>query len=132
MAGSSSSSSSSSGGGDAAAYAGGTYATTTQDSEDDEEDEIPIAPSELLAPGLALLTLFAVDGSDWLDAVRTLATALATALADDPSTLSATVGVPEAAIAATLYLGRHALIYFALQRWAFQWDGRWWAVESGR
>ena len=127
-----SSSSSSGGGGDAAAYAGGTYATTTQDSDDDEEDEIPIAPSELLAPGLALLTLFAVDGSDWLDAVRTLATALATALADDPSTLSATVGVPEAAIAAALYLGRHALIYFALQRWAFQWDGRWWAVESGR
>ena len=33
---------------------------------------------------------------------------------------------------AVLYLARHALLYLALQRWAFQWDGRWWAVESGR
>ena len=37
---------------------------------------------------------------------------------------------PEAALAAVLYLGRHALLYLALQRWAFQWDARWWAVES--
>ena len=29
-----------------------------------------------------------------------------------------------------LYLARHALLYLAIQRWAFEWDARWWAVSD--
>ena len=32
--------------------------------------------------------------------------------------------------AAALYLGRHALLYLAIQRWVFEWDSRWWAKGS--
>ena len=106
--------------------------------EEVEAAESPVTPRELVFPAAALLALLTVDGSDWLELVRTLATAVGTAaaaiLGDDlslPSSVTAGgASGPEAALAAVLYLGRHALLYLALQRWAFQWDARWWAVES--
>ena len=29
-----------------------------------------------------------------------------------------------------LYMLKHAILYLALERWVFEWDARWWAVES--
>ena len=85
-----------------------------------------------------MVALLALDGSDWLETVRALASALATAVAPyaeridvAPAIAGAGTSAGEAALIAALYLGRHAVIYLALQRWAFQWDARWWAVESG-
>lgn len=95
----------------------------------------------LLAPLLALLALLAVDASDWLgvlgDVFRALPSADASLL-DDATTATAmgaaadgTAGsAAEAALAVGLYMFRHAVLYFALERWAFEWDARWWAVES--
>ena len=95
----------------------------------------------LLPPLLALLALLAIDASDWLGVLGDLFRALPSA---DPSMIDAAAGVEaisapanaargspaEAGLAVALYLLRHALLYFALERWAFEWDARWWAVES--
>ena len=50
--------------------------------------------------------------------------------AADAATTAATDTPAVALLEALLYLGRHALLYLALQRWAFEWDSRWWAVEA--
>ena len=102
-----------------------------------------VALRSLLAPLLAVLCLLAVDASDWISVLGELILSLPsdalTASLDaaagipfvDPA--DATPGSVGSAIAAVvLYLGRHALLYLALERWAFQWDARWWAVTSGR
>ena len=109
-------------------------------ANDDEADEMELTPRELLPPALATLAILAIDGSDWVETVGALAGAIGIAVAslvgaDDPALLNgAAAGVavsgPEAALGVALYLARHALLYLALQRWAFQWDSRWWAVES--
>ena len=111
---------------------------------------LPIDPSELAAPAIALLILLLVDGSDWVSTVRTIAEAAVGSVAGALGTISDSLGgaeepslrevaemavtdgasVPEAVGAAGLYLARHALLYVSLQRWIFQWDARWWAVES--
>ena len=77
---------------------------------------IDTPPSALPAAGpvgaaLFSLLLLAVDGSDWLDVLRTLFTG-----ADGPLVGSA---------ALLLYVGRHALIYLALAGWAWDWERRW-------
>ena len=95
----------------------------------------------LLPPLLALLALLAIDASDWLGVLGDVFRALPSA---DPNLLDVATGVntasvptdavrispAEAALAVALYMLRHALLYFALERWAFEWDARWWAVES--
>ena len=76
-----------------------------------------------VAPALFVLLLLILDGSDWLDLIEELLRMLVEGGAS---------GVGTAAVASLLYFGRHALLYLALERWAFQWDSRWWAVESSR
>lgn len=88
--------------------------------------------------------LLIVDAFDWIDAteaiVRALAGPLSAAVAilgDDGGGLATAGAAAEkgaasaAALEAVLYAARHALLYLALQRWAFEWDSRWWAVEAG-
>lgn len=107
-------------------------------AEDNDDD---VGLREALPPTAALLTLLAIDGSDWIDVVGELLAALVGALSsglgDASVELVARAGVEEVSLAAALldgalYLVRHALLYLALSRWAFQPDSRWWAVESGR
>ena len=98
------------------------------------------------------LVLLAVDAFDWIDCteavLRTVAVQLTPAIgalapelygggggglgaaAADAATTAATDTPAVALLEALLYLGRHALLYLALQRWAFEWDSRWWAVEA--
>jgi len=101
------------------------------------------------------LVLLAVDAFDWIDCteavLRTVAVQLTPAIGALAPELygggggglgaAAANAAANAANAATdtpagallealLYLARHALLYLALQRWAFEWDSRWWAVEA--
>ena len=99
----------------------------------------------LLTPLLALLLLLAVDASDWLGVVGSFIHALPTdQLAADANLIEAYAGfgviaapadaapgsAGEAVLSAALYMLRHAILYLALERWVFEWDARWWAVES--
>lgn len=84
------------------------------------------AIAELVAPGLALLLLLVVDATDWIGLVGTVATALAESFEPPADLVVGVAGVG----AAGLYAARHAAIYLALQRWAFEWDARWWTVEG--
>lgn len=86
-----------------------------------EDVEGQVALRTLAAPTAFVVLLLALDGSDWLDVVEQLLQRLV----EDGA-----AGAATAAAAAALYFGRHALLYLALERWAFQWDSRWWAVES--
>lgn len=71
-----------------------------------------------------IVGLLALDAADWIECVETILQAAVSAAVGGPGSLA------EAGGAATLYLGRHALLYLAIQRWAFEWDSRWWAVEA--
>jgi hypothetical protein len=79
-------------------------------------------PTELIPPAAALLLLLSIDASDWIEVIGGTLTAL---LGDQSSLDLAT-----ACLTPLLYLVRHAVLYLAIQRWAFEWDARWWAVES--
>ncbi len=72
-------------------------------------------------PAFALLAavLAAVDGSDWIRTILTLTGGGDASLLPNDRILD---GV--------LYIGRHALLYLALQRWAFDFESRWWAVDA--
>ena len=101
--------------------------------------------SELVAPAAVIALLLLVDGSDWIEVFLTLAKATVGAVAEEIAALGPITeevmevaqiantdgaSAPETVIAFGFYLVRHALLYFALQRWIFEWDTRWWAVES--
>ena len=81
------------------------------------------ALQRLVAPAAFIVLLLTLDGSDWVDTVEQLL---------QRTIEGGAAGAATAAAAAVLYVGRHALLYLALERWAFQWDSRWWAVESSR
>ena len=74
----------------------------------------------LAAPPAFVVLLLALDGSDWLDVVEQLLQRLV----EDGAAGAATRRRPPRS---TLDGMRS---YLALERWAFQWDSRWWAVES--
>ena len=115
------------------------------------EDKGAPGRSVLVLAALSLV-LLAVDAFDWIDCteavLRTVAVQLTPAIgalapelygggggglgaaAADAATTAATDTPAVALLEALLYLGRHALLYLALQRWAFEWDSRWWAVEA--
>jgi len=68
---------------------------------------------------LATAGLLLVDGSDWVETVRTLIHIVLEgdgSIFTDAAELVAVVG---------LYLLRHGALYLALARWAFEWERRW-------
>ena len=69
-----------------------------------------------------------VDAADWIDVTEAFLTSFAATVA--PTLDAGPVPLPELVAAAALYLLRHAALYLALSRWAFEWDSRWWAVEG--
>lgn len=67
---------------------------------------------------LAAVSLLVVDAGDWLETVRLALDSLGAANGD---------AVGEAALAALLYLVRHATIYATLATFVFDWNSRWFA-----
>ena len=108
---------------------------------DDDDDGSLRSMVTLGAAGAVLLL---VDALDWIDAIEALLRALAGPLAGAVAALApaaladyapSAAGAPAAAagpvlLEAALYVARHALLYLALQRWAFEYSSRWWAVEA--
>ena len=76
------------------------------------------AAAAALAPSLEALAL--------IDPAASSTTAAATAAVSSVSP----PGLGVASLAAALYIARHALLYVALRRYAFEWDSRWWVVEA--